>query len=54
MSDGEIAGVLVQLVEGLKYLRSMGVVHRDLKPANIFLQGGKVKIADFGLGKLYK
>jgi serine/threonine protein kinase len=36
---------------------SRGLVHRDLKPANIFLGGpeGKVpKIADIGVGKLYK
>jgi serine/threonine protein kinase len=36
---------------------SRGLVHRDLKPANIFLggqEGLSPKIADIGVGKLYK
>jgi serine/threonine protein kinase len=36
---------------------SRGLVHRDLKPANIFLggpDGSEPKIADIGVGKLYK
>jgi protein kinase len=54
MSDAEIAGIFLQLVEGLRYLRSVGVVHRDFKTANIFLSGNVAKIADFGLAKFYK
>ena len=54
MNDAEIAAIFLQLVEGLRYLRSVGVVHRDFKSANIFLNGGVAKIADFGLAKLYK
>jgi serine/threonine protein kinase len=54
MSNAEIAGCMLQLMEGLWYLRTMGVVHRDFKTANIFLSNGVVKIADFGLAKLYK
>lgn len=27
------------------------IIHRDLSPTNIFLSHGKIKIADFGLGK---
>lgn len=30
----------------------IGVQHRDIKPANIFLVGGSVKVADFGLAKI--
>jgi serine/threonine protein kinase len=26
---------MLQLAEGLKYLKSMSVAHRDLKPSNI-------------------
>jgi serine/threonine protein kinase len=54
MGDVEIGSVMLQLVEGLRYLRSVGVVHRDFKTANIFLSGSVAKIADFGLAKLYK
>lgn len=45
-----IRHMAVELLCGLQFLHSKGVVHRDLKPENILLDGkGNVKIADFGL-----
>ena len=38
-----------QMLEGLGYLHSQGIIHRDIKPSNIFVHGGKLKIGDFGL-----
>jgi serine/threonine protein kinase len=38
-----------EILEGLHYLHTMGVVHNDLRPENILLRGGTAKIADFGL-----
>ncbi|KAH0631944.1 hypothetical protein JD844_019856, partial [Phrynosoma platyrhinos] len=43
--------IFQELLEGVYYIHSMGVMHRDIKPRNIFLHGSDyhVKIGDFGL-----
>ncbi|XP_072270232.1 protein kinase C delta type-like [Pyxicephalus adspersus] len=39
-----------EILCGLQYLHSLGIVHRDIKPANILLDNaGHIKISDFGL-----
>ena len=40
-----------QILWGLSYAHSVGVVHRDIKPSNIFVMRGthSVKVLDFGL-----
>lgn len=47
-----------QILQGLHYLHSLGVVHRDLKLDNILLSGSgancDLKIADFGLSALVR
>lgn len=41
---------MLQLVDAVAYIHSMGMYHRDIKPENIFLtQSGEMKLGDFGL-----
>jgi 5'-AMP-activated protein kinase catalytic alpha subunit len=43
------------LIEGIEEMHKLGIVHRDLKPENLLMDVNmNVKIADFGLGNLYK
>jgi serine/threonine protein kinase len=41
---------LPQILRGLKYIHSAGVLHRDLKPSNLFVNAScDLKIGNFGL-----
>lgn len=44
-------GIAENIVRALEYAHSHGVVHGDLKPKNV-LMADKIKISDFGLGRL--
>jgi translation initiation factor 2-alpha kinase 1 len=53
MRNETIYEVLRQLLKGLEYIHSKGIVHHDIKPSNIFIQieNGNllVQLGDFGL-----
>lgn len=44
----------MEILTGISFLHSHRIVHRDLKPQNILVSSsGLIKIADFGLAKIY-
>ncbi|MCW8130512.1 MAG: protein kinase [Planctomycetota bacterium] len=45
--------IALQIVRGLQYAHSRGMIHRDLKPDNLFIgNDGTAKVLDLGLAKL--
>ncbi|KAF8909399.1 kinase-like domain-containing protein [Gymnopilus junonius] len=43
-----------QVLRGMKYIHSAGVIHRDLKPGNLLVNADcELKICDFGLSRGY-
>jgi eukaryotic-like serine/threonine-protein kinase len=50
-----VAQIFDPIVSTLEIAHAAGILHRDLKPANIFLlEGGGVRLLDFGLARLKK
>jgi len=51
---GHVKYLVYQLLRGLLYLHSAGIIHRDLKTANILIneERAELKIADFGLSRV--
>lgn len=52
LSDAHNKYFLYQMLKGLKFIHSAGVMHRDLKPANILINSNcDLVICDFGLAR---
>lgn len=45
-------GYFCQLIDGLEYLHSQGIIHKDIKPSNLLLTtDGLLKISDLGVAE---
>ena len=52
LSISNIEKIFLQILSGLAYAHSKGIIHRDVKPQNILITSrGIVKITDFGIAK---
>lgn len=52
LSDDHCQFFLYQILRGLKFLHTAGVLHRDLKPRNLLVNSNcDLKICDFGLAR---
>jgi len=53
MALGEIVRILLDVLDGLAYAHSEGMIHRDIKPANVLLtKRGQAVVADFGIAQI--
>ncbi|HMB01942.1 MAG TPA: serine/threonine-protein kinase, partial [Spirochaetota bacterium] len=47
----EIVLIFLNMLKGLDFIHTKGLVHKDIKPANFLISTeGEVKISDFGIG----
>jgi len=55
-TEGEAAKAVKDIVSGLQYLHSWGIVHRNIKPENLLYENlaedSSLKISDFGLSSI--
>ncbi|XP_074278659.1 cyclin-dependent kinase G-2-like [Silene latifolia] len=53
-SQSQVKGLMLQLLEGVKYLHDNWILHRDLKTSNLLVNDkGDLKICDFGMARQY-
>lgn len=54
LSQGELKGIMEQILNGISHIHNLYYIHRDMKPSNILVHStGRIAIADFGLARQY-
>eukprot|EP00605_Chrysophyceae_sp_TOSAG23-4_P002825 GSChrysophyteH1.ASY1.ANO1.3110.1 assembled CDS len=55
-TEDDARQLMLQILEGIRYIHSRGVIHRDIKPENLILNkknlDSNIKIVDFGFATL--
>lgn len=52
LTEAHVKYFLYQILRGLKFIHSAGILHRDLKPQNILCNAScELVVADFGLAR---
>ncbi len=55
LKSEDLKRYIYQLLQGLNYCHSQGIMHRDIKPQNVLIdyRDKKLKIIDWGLADYY-
>jgi mitogen-activated protein kinase 1/3 len=52
LDDSQLQNMLYNMLVGLNYVHSAGVIHRDIKPGNVLINSDcSVRLCDFGLAR---
>ncbi len=53
MPWGEVVRIVLDVLDGLAYAHSKGMIHRDIKPSNVLLtRSGRAVLTDFGIAQI--
>lgn len=55
LTNDDVQYYIYEILKGLDYCHSLGIMHRDIKPQNVMIdhKQRKLRIIDWGLGEFY-